>query len=135
MDDYIKLTKLKVFLDRIADYGQFQEELGERKGNLHYQGCLELYGPRVSKRKILDNFKDNFKNIGRLTVNKVFSKDAVLVDSRKQETRQLSTLYCGRKEIYDKTLFVIITKPMSNFLKDRKVILVQTQVNLGLRNG
>ena len=36
--------KLKAFLDQIADYRQFQEELGEKKGNLHYQGYLELSG-------------------------------------------------------------------------------------------
>ena len=97
MDDYIKLTKLKVFLDRIADYGQFQEELGEKKGNLHYQGCFELSGPRISKRKLLDTFKDNFKNISGLTLSKVFSKEAVLAYTSKQETKQSATVYCGRK--------------------------------------
>ena len=46
--------KLKSFLDQIADYAQFQEEIGES-------------GPRISKKKLLDTFKDNFKNIGGLT--------------------------------------------------------------------
>lgn len=88
--------RLKSFLDQIADYAPFQEEIGEKKGNLHYQGCLELYGPRLSKRKILDTFKDNFKNIGGLTVSKVFSKDAVLAYTSKQETRHSATVYCGK---------------------------------------
>ncbi len=66
--------KLKAFLDRVADYGQFQEELGEKKRNLHYQGCLKLSGPRVSKRKLLDTFKANFKNVGGLTLSKSFQK-------------------------------------------------------------
>ena len=35
--------KLKAFLDRVADYAQFQEELGEKKGNLHYQGQLQKH--------------------------------------------------------------------------------------------
>ena len=124
--------KLKIFLDRVADYAQFQEEIGEKKGNLHYQGCLELSGPRISKRKLLNTLKDNFKNIGGLTLSKVFSKEAVLAYISKQETRQLSTVDCGSNKIYHKTLFTIITRLMSNFLKDRKVIFVQTQVNLGL---
>ena len=59
-------------MDRIADYAQFQEEVGNKKGNLHYQGCLEFSGPRISKSFLLDIFKDNFKNIGGLTLSKVF---------------------------------------------------------------
>lgn len=37
--------KLKSFLDQVSDYAQSQEELGEKKGNLHYQGCFKLSGP------------------------------------------------------------------------------------------
>jgi hypothetical protein len=102
--------KLKAFLDQIADYGQFQEEVGEKKGNLHYQGCLELYGPRVSKKKLLDTFKDNFKNIGGLTISKVFSKDAVLAYTSKQETRQSATVYCGRKEMFSTEIQALCNK-------------------------
>ena len=98
--------KLKSFLDRVSDYAQFQEEVGEKKGNLHYQGCFELSGPRISKRKLLDTFKDNFKNIGGLTVSKVFSKEAVLAYTSKQETR------CGRNEMYDNKFAVKQQKPL-----------------------
>jgi len=31
------------------DYGQFQEELGAKKGNLDYQGYFKLTGSRQSK--------------------------------------------------------------------------------------
>ena len=63
--------KVKTFLYRIADYAQFQEEVGNKKKNLHYQEYLELSGSRISKRKLLDTFKANFRNIGGLTVSKV----------------------------------------------------------------
>ena len=102
-------------MDRIADYAQFQEELGEKKGNLHYQGCLELYGPRVSKRKLLDTFKDNFKNIGGLTLSKVFSKNAVLAYTSKQETKQSATVYCGRKEMFSTEIQAFLSKKYEFF--------------------
>ena len=82
----------------------------KKKGNLHYQGCLELYGPRVSKRKLLDTFKDSFKNIGGLTISKVFSKDAVLAYTGKQETRHSATVYCGRKEMFSTEIQSFLSK-------------------------
>ena len=93
--------KLKNFLDGVADYAQFQEEKGTKKGNLHYQGCFELTGARQSKKAVLDNFKEVFKNVGGLTLSKVFSKEAVLAYTRKQETKVSKTVYCGRKEMFD----------------------------------
>ena len=116
--------KLKSFLDRVSDYAQFQEELGEKKGNLHYQGCFELSGQRVSKIKLLDTFKDNFKNIGGLTLSKVFSKDAVLAYTRKQETKQSATVYCGKKEMFSTEIQELLTKEWQkdvfDFLKNVK---------------
>ncbi len=116
--------KLKSFLDQIADYAQFQEEIGGKKGNFHYQGCLELYGPRVSKRKLLDTFKDSFKNIGGLTISKVFSKEAVLAYTSKQETRHSATVYCGRKEMFSTEIQSLLSKEWQtdvfDFLKNVK---------------
>ena len=102
--------KLKIFLDQLADYAQFQEELGGKKKKLHYQGCLELHGPRVSKKKLLDNFQENFKNIGGLTLSKVFSKEAVLAYTSKQETKVSETIYCGRKEMFSEEIQELLTK-------------------------
>lgn len=93
--------KLKNFLNDTTDYAQFQEEVGEKKGNLHYQGCFELTGTRQSKKTVLDNFKKVFKNVGGLTLSKVFSKEAVLAYTSKQETKISETVYCGRKEMFD----------------------------------
>ena len=92
--------KLKRFLDRKADYAQFQEERGEEKGKLHYQGCFELIGIRQSKKAVLDLFKADFRNVGGLTLSKVFSKEAVLSYTSKQETQVSETIYCGKKEMY-----------------------------------
>ena len=102
--------KLKTFLDKTADYAQFQEEKGKEKGNLHYQGCLELTGSRQSKKALLDNFKASFKNVGGLTLSKVFSKEAVLAYTSKQETKQSETVYCGGKEMFDTKIQALCNK-------------------------
>jgi len=111
--------RLKYFLDATADYAQFQEERGALKGKLHYQGCFELAGSRQSKKVTLDLFKDNFKNVAGLTLSKVFSKDAVMKYTSKQETQVSETVYCGKKEMYSTEIKSLCNKQWQQDLFDR----------------
>lgn len=76
-------TQLIKFLDRIADEGVFQLELGKRTKNLHYQGRFVLKGPRIGKRKLLDLFSAYYDTIN-LTVEPEKLSD--------------STSYCTKSE-------------------------------------
>ncbi len=58
----------------------------------------------------MEKYKDNFKNIGGLTLSKVFSKEAVLAYTSKQETRQSATVYCGRKEMFSTEIQALCNK-------------------------
>ena len=81
-----------------------------------------------SKEKLLDTFKDNFKNIGGLTVSKVFSKEAVLAYTSKQETRKSATVYCGRKEMFSTEIQGLLSKKCQtdvfDFLKMSNTIMI-----------
>jgi len=96
--------RLQKFLTRIADYGQFQLEEGAVKQKQHYQGCFELTGPRQPKKIVLEMFKETFKNVSGLTLNKVYDKVAVANYTTKSIGRVDGPWYCGKKENYDEEL-------------------------------
>lgn len=104
-------TQLMNFLNSISDFAQFQLEEGVKSGKLHYQGCLELSGSRQPKKELLDAFQRRFKNVGGLSLQKVFSKQAILSYTSKPETRVGETIYCGKKEMYNSEYKGLLTRP------------------------
>jgi hypothetical protein len=92
---------LKGFLDYIAENAVFQLEKGTISKKEHYQGCFTLIGPRKSKRDVLEDFKQRFKNAAGLTLSKIYDKNAILAYTTKSETRVAGPWYCGSLEIHD----------------------------------
>lgn len=132
--------KLKTFLDGIAEEAIFQLEKGEVSKKEHYQGNLTLIGPRTSKTKLLESFKDRFTNISGLTLSKVFDKTAVALYSQKSETRVAGPWYAGKNEKFDMEISEMSLKPWQEELysyilnnsenknfRDRKIIWVEDQ--------
>lgn len=54
-------SELIHFLNEIGTEGVFQLERGAEKGKLHYQGVITLEGPRISKKKLLNTFRERFR--------------------------------------------------------------------------
>ena len=54
------MLKLKKFLNNITEICVFQLECGSVKNKEHYQGAFTLVGPRVSKKKLLQQFQQIF---------------------------------------------------------------------------
>jgi hypothetical protein len=94
-------ASLKGFMDYYAENAVFQLEKGLIAGKEHYQGCFTLIGPRKSKSKVLEDFKQRFKNIAGLTLKNTFSKNAILAYTTKSETRVAGPWYCGSLELHD----------------------------------
>lgn len=92
---------LKGFMDTYAENAVFQLEKGLIAEKEHYQGCFTLIGPRKSKRDVLEDFKQRFKNIAGLSLSKTFDESALLVYTTKSETRVAGPWYCGSLEIHD----------------------------------
>jgi len=95
------IDRLKNFLDFIAEEGVFQEERGSIAGKIHYQGHFNLIGSRKPQKDVLQLFKDRFKNVGGLTLTKVYDKTAMLTYNTKVETRVSGPYYCGSLELHD----------------------------------
>lgn len=57
------LYKLKNYFNSISNYSRFQLESGTIIRKQHFQGVLELSGPRISKKQLLLNFEEEFKNV------------------------------------------------------------------------
>ena len=70
--------KLCRLLGRLTSTYAFQEEIGTLKGKAHFQGVFTLDGPRLSKTKTLDLFKENFSVTAGLTLKPVYDKVAIL---------------------------------------------------------
>lgn len=125
------------FFDRIADECVFQYEKGAKMQKEHVQGTFTLCGPRQSKIRVLNAFKDTFKNISGLTLSPVYDKVATKSYVTKDEGRTRGPFYGGKKTMYDKEfaksglrkwqklLFGILTSDRQRILRDRKVIWVQ----------
>ena len=62
------------------------------------------------KKKLFDTFQANFKNVDRLTLSKVFSKEVVLAYTSKKETRQSATVYCEKKEMFSTEIEALCNK-------------------------
>ena len=95
------IDRLKSFLDSIAEEAIFQEEKGSISGKIHYQGHFNLIGSRKPQKDVLQLFKDRFKNVGGLTLTKVYDKHAMLAYNTKVETRVSGPYYCGSLELHD----------------------------------
>lgn len=96
-----KVDAIKGYMDTHAENAVFQLEKGLIKGKEHYQGCFTLIGPRKSKRDVLEDLKQRFKNVAGLTISKVYDKNAILAYTTKSETRIAGPWYCGSLEIHD----------------------------------
>ena len=92
---------IKGYMDTHAENAVFQLEKGLIKGKKHYQGCFTLLGPRKSKRDVLEDLKQRFKNIAGLTISKIYDKNAILAYTTKSETRIAGPWYCGSLELHD----------------------------------
>jgi hypothetical protein len=102
----------------------FRKSWEKKKGTCIIKVVLNCTVHECQKEKLLDTFKNNFKNIGGLTLSKVFSKEAVLAYTSKKETRQSATVYCGRKEMFSTEIQELLTKEWQtdvfDFLKNVK---------------
>lgn len=98
-----KVDAVKGYMDTHAENAVFQLEKGLIKGKEHYQGCFTLIGPRKSKRDVLEDLRQRFKNIAGLTISKIYDKNAILAYTTKSETRVAGPWYCGSLEIHDET--------------------------------
>ena len=131
------IENLEQFLETICDYYIFQLEEGSVKKKQHYQGCLTLTGPRLSKIKTLELFKLKFKNVAGLTISPIYDRVAIKAYVTKDEGRISGPYYGGKKEMYSKQesnlklrpwqqeLYEMFIGPEKEFYKDRKVIWVQ----------
>ena len=122
--------KLEAFLNVISDMAQFQKERGKKKGKLHYQGYFEISGGRCAKKDILSLFQKEFRNCKGLTIQKVFSVEAILAYTSKQATRDSPTVYCGKQELYNVKYQNLLSKPwqvdLFVFLK-----MIKNEIELG----
>lgn len=129
--------QLKKFLNIHASEAIFQLEKGEKKQKEHFQGVFTLCGPRKSKISVLKLFQTRFKNCCGLTLSPVYDRKAINQYVTKEEGRVRGPYFIGREEMFNsdfsksnlrdwqKTLFEILIGRMKDFLKDRKVLLVQ----------
>lgn len=129
--------KLQDFLNNITSNYTFQTEMGTIKSKVHYQGVLNLYGPRLSKKLLLKLFEEQFSNVSGLSLNPVHDKIAIQNYVTKSEGRLDGPFYGGKNEMYDpemaqctlrpwqQDLFDLITGDSANDLKERKVIFIQ----------
>ena len=96
--------KLKKVLDQEFAIGVFQLEKGAVAGKLHYQGRLEVLGPRVSKKHVLEVFSRRFKNTAALTLSPVSNRAAIDAYVQKLDTKTAETQFCGLNEVYDNNM-------------------------------
>ena len=92
---------------------------------------------RKSKRAVLDLFKERFKNVSGLTIQRTHSQDSVELYVTKEETRLEGPFYAGNKIKFDLELansmelkpwqqdLFDLMKNHEEFLRDRKVIYVK----------
>ena len=85
------------FFNYNCDEAIFQLERGEKAKKNHWQGCFILTGVRKSKRAVLDLFKERFKNISGLTIQRTHSQDSVELYVTKEESRLKGPFYGGNK--------------------------------------
>lgn len=119
-----------------ADY-VFQLEQGKKKKKPHYQGCFTLTGPRQSKIRTLELFREGNTNIAGLTISPVYDKVAIKAYVTKDEGRIEGPFYGGKDDMHSakeskmelrpwqKELFEMLTGPDQQYYKDRKVIWIQ----------
>lgn len=131
-----ELDLIELF-NRISEEAKFQYERGSEKGKIHIQGVFTLAGPRQSRTKTLELFKQRFKNISGLTLTPVYDKVAINAYCEKQEGRVKGPFYAGKKEFYNmdvansklrnwqQQLFDLLRSEELSKLKDRKVIWIQ----------
>lgn len=130
--------KLKKFLNTITENCVFQLESGTVKNKEHYQGAFTLVGPRVSKKKLLEGFQENFNNVSGLTLTKTYDSKAAMKYGSKAETRLKGPFYVGQEENYSeeyasmslrqwqRELFEFIVKNKDNpIVRERKIIWVE----------
>lgn len=132
--------KLASFLNRTCKKSVFQLELGERRKKRHFQGGFILQGPRLSKKKVLELFSKNFKNVAGLTISKAHDIEAVMKYSSKEQTRLEGPFVVGQAEVWDeeyanailrdwqKILFNFIKENSSNkIFRDRKILWISSK--------
>jgi hypothetical protein len=135
------LQKLKRHLNIVCDNSTFQLERGKISGKEHIQGGLHLYGPRKSKKQLLEAFQTIFGNVSGLTLQIAHDKEAIMKYSAKDDTRISETIYCGRKEKFDESVSSTTLRPWQQAMykellrlqkddkaKGRKVIWLEDSV-------
>ena len=134
------LQALESFLNRNAAEAVFQLEAGEETNRQHYQGRLNLLGPRVGKKALLSLFSELW-DIKNLTLEPEIAYDSTSYCT-KSETRIAGPVYCGlasyRAEkqpesldlrLWQRQLLAMLTQGASQArLRDRKVLWLQDKL-------
>lgn len=81
------LDDLREFLEDISEEGIFQKERGEKAAKLHWQLSIKLK-KSMTKTKLLEAFKEKFKNVAGLTIDPTRNKVSADKYCLKKETRE-----------------------------------------------
>lgn len=115
-------TKLKNFLNKITENGVFQLENGTIRNKEHYQGAFTLIGIRVSKKQLLELFKNKFNNVNGFTLSKIYDKKAAVKYASKSEVRIKGPFYVGQKEKYSESFAAMNLMPWQKELFEFTVV-------------
>lgn len=129
------------FLNKNMEHFTFQEECGTVANKNHYQGAITLIGPRQSKKAVLELFKDTFKNVNGLSLQKVYDKESLMSYVTKSDTRIEGPFIGGTKEKYDQEYAdlrllewqaelynFIYTKKDDKEFRDRKILWIEDTI-------
>lgn len=129
------------FLNKITETCVFQLEYGIIKSKEHFQGAFTLIRTRVSKKQLLELFKNTFNNVDGLTLSKIYDKKAAVKYASKSEGRLRGPFYIGQKEKFNESFaamnlrswqkelfdFILVHKD-SPIIRERKIIWVEDSV-------
>lgn len=93
------INKKRLRVDKITEICVFQLENGTIRNKEHYQGAFTLIGIRVSKKQLLELFKNKFNNVNSLTLSKIYDKKAAVKYASKSEGRIRGPFYVDQKKI------------------------------------
>lgn len=100
-----------------------------------------MIGNRVSKKQLLELFKNKFNNVNGLTLSKIYDKKAAMKYASKSEGRIRGPFYVGQKEKYSESFaamnlmswqkelfeFILVNKD-NPIIRERKIIWVEDSI-------
>ena len=105
------IQQLQRFFDYNCTTAVMQLEKGEKAGKEHFQGRFTLKGPRLTKKKLLEIFKERLKNISGLTLSQEFDSIASNSYVTKVKTRIDGPWYFGSEEMYNAEIAAANLRP------------------------